>query len=145
MCRSANLVAQNHTNLRWKIGDINPFTQSKPAIRVRAAQRGANPGNTGAGAGRLRRSFPIPCPSTPTIRASVRCGWAAGRIRLSSRYSRMKRASGFCANYGGGAFACSIIDQHLKRFLIGLLTPSQHRADLGSNESVPCCLTDSEE
>src|SRR5258708_16251274 len=28
-------------------------------------------------------------------------------------------ASGFCANYGGGAFACSIIDQHLKRFLIG--------------------------
>ena len=27
--------------------------------------------------------------------------------------------SGFCANYGGGAFACSIIDQHLKRFLIG--------------------------
>jgi hypothetical protein len=27
--------------------------------------------------------------------------------------------TGFCANYGGGAFACSIIDQHLKRFLIG--------------------------
>src|ERR1051325_2768598 len=28
-------------------------------------------------------------------------------------------ASGFCANYGGGAFACSVVDQHLKRFLIG--------------------------
>jgi L-rhamnonate dehydratase len=27
--------------------------------------------------------------------------------------------SGFCANYGGGTFACSVIDQHLKRFLIG--------------------------
>ena len=27
--------------------------------------------------------------------------------------------SGFCANYGGGSFACSVISQHLKRFLIG--------------------------
>ena len=27
--------------------------------------------------------------------------------------------SGFCANYGGGVFACAIIEQHFKRFLIG--------------------------
>lgn len=27
--------------------------------------------------------------------------------------------TGFCANYGGGAFACAMIEQHLKRFLIG--------------------------
>lgn len=27
--------------------------------------------------------------------------------------------SGFAANYGGGPFACAIIDQHLRRFLIG--------------------------
>lgn len=27
--------------------------------------------------------------------------------------------SGFAANYGGGAFACSVIDQHFRRFLIG--------------------------
>lgn len=26
---------------------------------------------------------------------------------------------GFAANYGGGAFACSVIDQHFRRFLIG--------------------------
>jgi L-alanine-DL-glutamate epimerase-like enolase superfamily enzyme len=28
-------------------------------------------------------------------------------------------AVGFAANYGGGAFACAIIEQHFKRFLIG--------------------------
>ena len=27
--------------------------------------------------------------------------------------------TGFCANYGGGAFACAVIDQHFRRFLIG--------------------------
>lgn len=27
--------------------------------------------------------------------------------------------TGFCANYGGGAFACAVIEQHFKRFLIG--------------------------
>lgn len=27
--------------------------------------------------------------------------------------------TGFCANYGGGAFACSVIRQHLSRFLLG--------------------------
>ncbi len=27
--------------------------------------------------------------------------------------------SGFAANYGGGAFACAVIDQHFRRFLIG--------------------------
>lgn len=27
--------------------------------------------------------------------------------------------TGFAANYGGGVFACAIIEQHLKRFLIG--------------------------
>jgi L-rhamnonate dehydratase len=27
--------------------------------------------------------------------------------------------SGFCANYGGGEFACAVIEKHLKRFLIG--------------------------
>ena len=27
--------------------------------------------------------------------------------------------SGFCANYGGGEFACAVIEKHFKRFLIG--------------------------
>jgi L-alanine-DL-glutamate epimerase-like enolase superfamily enzyme len=27
--------------------------------------------------------------------------------------------TGFAANYGGGAFACAVIDQHFRRFLIG--------------------------
>ena len=27
--------------------------------------------------------------------------------------------TGLCANYGGGAFACAVTEQHLKRFLVG--------------------------
>lgn len=27
--------------------------------------------------------------------------------------------TGFCANYGGGKFACAVIEKHFKRFLVG--------------------------
>jgi len=72
------------------------------------------------GGGWISRTL-VACPMSVHPKYSrIRSAWmGGGQDPYVIEIFTDEGVSGFCANYGGGAFACSIIDQHLKRFLIG--------------------------
>jgi len=52
--------------------------------------------------------------------AKVRTLWMGpGQDPYAIEIETDKGVTGSCVNYGGGAFSCSVIDQHFRRFLIG--------------------------
>lgn len=52
--------------------------------------------------------------------AKVRTLWMGpGQDPYAIEIETDKGVTGSCVNYGGGAFACAVIDQHFRRFLIG--------------------------
>jgi L-rhamnonate dehydratase len=100
-----------------KITDIKLYT----LVTGDTGARGASHGESQYwGGGWPSRSL-IACPmSVHPAYSRIRSLWmGGGQDPFVIEIFTDEGASGFCANYGGGAFACSIIDQHLKRFLIG--------------------------
>ena len=77
--------------LAFRGRDLAKFTQHVARVQetLRAARPTANP-STGAAAGSRKRSSPTRCPSTRNTRASARCGWAAARTPMSSKFSPTK-------------------------------------------------------
>ena len=100
-----------------KITDIKLYT-------VRSGDtgaRGAAVGESQYWGGGWTANALISCPmSVHSKYSKIRSLWmGGGQDPYVIEIFTDEGVSGFCSNYGGGAFACSIIDQHLKRFLIG--------------------------
>jgi hypothetical protein len=83
-----------------------------------AAQRWANP-NTGGGGWQAQTLISNPMSVHPKY-SRIRSLWmGGGQDPFVIEIFTDEGVSGFCANYGGGEFACAVIEKHFKRFLIG--------------------------
>lgn len=71
----------------------------------------------GAAAGRPRRSSPTPCRSIPSTAGSGPLGWDQDPYVVELETD--EGYTGFAANYGGGQYACDVIDTHYRRFIEG--------------------------
>ena len=53
------------------------------------------------------------------MRGFARSGWGPARIPYAIEIITDEGVSGVATNYGGGPFACGVIEKHFSRFLIG--------------------------
>jgi L-alanine-DL-glutamate epimerase-like enolase superfamily enzyme len=100
-----------------KITDVRLYTLRSG----QTGERGAAEGESQYWGGGWAVNSLISCPmSVHPEYARVRTSWMGpGQDPYAIEILTDEGVTGFAANYGGGPFACAVIDKHFRRFLVG--------------------------